>query len=672
VPGPTAGASSRGDITRVSGHPEERAAALRAWFLGPHAENSQLFHELLEEIAADHVRWRRTFRPSDPPAITTFDKRSSAYVAAASELKDNLRALCTDLKHGVPFFSPRYKAHMIGDQTMAGQLGYFAAMLHNPNNVSPEVSPVTSQLEMEVASDLERMIGYDTAASWGHLTGGGTIANFEALWIARSTFYFPVAAALAAGDLGVELTVDTPQCAGLPLGSLDLFALLNLPMRATLDLLTELRSIAGGEVLRVALDRYSLASVGYQDYSRTLGRRYGETLASGVVLVPATAHYSWEKIVRALGIGSNQLLFVAVDEAARMDPDHLWKRVKRLAQLRRPIMACVSVAGSTEEGAFDRLDTLLEVRARAETELGVTFHLHSDACYGGYAAAATWRGDGTRRTAAEVREASGTSWPTEEWVASVEALAGADSVSIDPHKLGYVPYPAGALLLKDGRARALVATEPPYILPSHVQRRTHDAVVGRFSFEGSRPGASAASVWLSHRSIPLDERGYGYIIERTAAGARLLHAALETADMVPFRVVTLPSPDLNIVCFIVCPPQPFSLSGLNRLNAEIYDTLSVQHPYDSPEYVISRTILRSPVYHGVVEPLLTRVDGALLKEWPDQGLVVLRAAVTDPFLATPEPGARHLAGFVRALRESASRHCGVGLGDVQAKPCLTG
>jgi glutamate/tyrosine decarboxylase-like PLP-dependent enzyme len=636
--------------------PDERAAALRAWFLGPQAENSSLFHELLEEIAHDHYQWRQTFRPSDPPAISALARRSAAHGIAARELKAKLRELCADLKQGVPFFSPRYKAHMIGDQTIAGQLGYFAAMLHNPNNVSPEVSPVTSRLEAEVARDLERMIGFDTASSWGHLTSGGTIANFEALWIARSIFYFPVAVALAAADLDVDLAVDTPQCAGVPLGSLDLFSLLNLSTRSTMELLAQLRAVAGGEVLRVALDRYSLASAGYQDYAHTLARRYGDTLASGVVLVPATAHYSWEKIVRALGIGSNQLLFVAVDEAARMDPDHLWSRVRRLAQLRRPIIGCVSVAGSTEEGAFDRLDLLLEVRARAEAELGVTFHMHSDACYGGYAAAATWRADGTRRTAAEIREASGTSWPTPEWVASVEALAGVDSVSIDPHKLGYVPYPAGALLIRDGRSRALVATEPPYILPSHVPRQSNEAVVGRFSFEGSRPGASAASVWLSHRSIPLDERGYGYIIERTAAGAHRLHAALATADASPFRIVPLPSPDLNIVCFIVCPPQPFSLSELNELNADIYAALSVQHPYDAPEYVISRTVLRSPVYQGVVEPLLGRIDDTLLRDWPEQGLVVLRAAVTDPFLATAEPGARHLAGFVRAVRESAARH----------------
>jgi glutamate/tyrosine decarboxylase-like PLP-dependent enzyme len=637
----------------MSQHPDERAAALRSWFLGPHAENEQLFRELIEETLRDHFSWRKSFHPEDPPAISTAARRSPVHAASVAELRADLKELADELKHGVPFFSPRYKAHMIGDQTMAAQLGYFTAMLHNPNNVSVEVSPVTSRLEMEVARDLARMIGYDSAEAWGHLTAGGTIANFEALWIARSIFYFPVAVALAAADLNVDLTVEAPGGARVPLRSLDLFELLNLSNEATLNLLADTRSVADGELLRIALERYSLSSAGYQDYARTLAARFGDPLEAGVVLVPATAHYSWEKIVRALGIGANQLLFVEVDEHARMDPDSLWDRVRRLVARRRPIIACVSVAGSTEEGAFDRLDAILDVRNRAEAELGVTFHVHSDACYGGYAAAVTWRSDGRRRTADEIREATGIAWPSDSWVDSMHALSHADSISIDPHKLGFVPYPAGALLLRDGRARTLVASDPPYILPSHVPARSNEAVTGRFAFEGSRPGAAAAAVWLSHRAVPLDERGYGYLMERTAVGARALYDALLSPDASPFRIFALPAPDLNIVCFLVLPPGEPALTDINSLNEGIYHALSVQHPFDTPEYVISRTVLRSPVYQGVVEPLLGRIDGDLQAEWPEEGLVVLRAVVMDPFLATSEPGSRHAEAFVRAVRQAA-------------------
>ena len=161
---------------------------------------------------------------------------------------------------------------------------------------------------------------------------------------------------------------------------------------------------------------HSLAAIGYQEYSRRLALDYGDPLPAGVVLVAATAHYSWEKIVRALGIGSNQLVYIPLDTRFRMDPDALWERVAELARHRQPILACISVCGTTEESAVDRLDQVLEIRDRAERELGVTFHVHSDACYGGYAAALTRKADGTRRSAAEIRAGPGAIGPTTRWV----------------------------------------------------------------------------------------------------------------------------------------------------------------------------------------------------------------------------------------------------------------
>ena len=36
-----------------------------------------------------------------------------------------------------------------------------------------------------LAAQLAAMIGYDPARQWGHLCSGGTVANLEALWVAR-------------------------------------------------------------------------------------------------------------------------------------------------------------------------------------------------------------------------------------------------------------------------------------------------------------------------------------------------------------------------------------------------------------------------------------------------------------------------------------------------------
>jgi glutamate/tyrosine decarboxylase-like PLP-dependent enzyme len=544
---------------------------------------------------------------------------------------------------------------MIGEQTIAAQIGYFATMLYNPNNIAVEISPVTTRLELEVAGQLARMIGYDPSRSWGHLTSGGTIANFEALWLARAVRYLAVAMAGAANELGLDLAVRLPGGDSVPIRTLPLWELLNITNQDTLDTWEELWQSAAPADVQRALANHSLAAIGYQEYSRRLALDFGDPLPAGVVLVAATAHYSWEKIVRALGIGSNQLVHVPLDRWCRMDPDALWERVSAMARRRHPILALVSVCGSTEESAVDRLDRVLDVRSRAERELGAAFHVHSDACYGGYAAAITHRADGCRRTAAEIRASMETDWPSDEWVQAIEALGGADSVTVDPHKMGYVPYSAGAVLVRDGRARHLVAVDPPYLSPVEDTGTDTERFLGRYILEGSKPGAAAASVWLSHKVLPLDERGYGYLVQRTVTGARRLHAALAGADLSPYRVVMLPVPDINIVCYLIGHPSLASLSAVNGFNERLYARMSLARSDGPPEYIITRTRLRSPAYDGAIEPLLSALGIGTVEEWKasgSEGLVVLRSTVMDPFLAAPTPGTDHVAGLVGALRRA--------------------
>lgn len=43
------------------------------------------------------------------------------------------------------------------------------------------------------------------------------------------------------------------------------------------------------------------------------------------------------------------------------------------------------------------------------------------------------------------------------------ALRFADSITVDPHKAGYIPYPAGGLCYRDGRMRFLVTWTSPYL-----------------------------------------------------------------------------------------------------------------------------------------------------------------------------------------------------------------
>ena len=65
----------------------------------------------------------------------------------------------------------------------AAVVGYLAAMLVNPNNHALDGGPATARMEREVTAQLAAMFGF--GAHLGHLTTSGTIANLEALFVAR-------------------------------------------------------------------------------------------------------------------------------------------------------------------------------------------------------------------------------------------------------------------------------------------------------------------------------------------------------------------------------------------------------------------------------------------------------------------------------------------------------
>ena len=127
--------------------------------------------------------------------ITPSTQDSAPYKREVDDLQRYV-TLLTDLmsQYSLPYFSPRYMGHMCFDNSLPATLGYLAAMIHNPNNVAVEASPLTSYVEHCVGQQLCKMLGYrtteDIAAEeiksaykgWGHLTCDGSVANLESLW----------------------------------------------------------------------------------------------------------------------------------------------------------------------------------------------------------------------------------------------------------------------------------------------------------------------------------------------------------------------------------------------------------------------------------------------------------------------------------------------------------
>ena len=88
------------------------------------------------------------------------------------------------LQDNYPFFHPRYAGQMLKPPHPVAVAGYLAAMTVNPNNHALDGGPATGAMEKEVVGDLAAMFGLP-ADTLGHLTSSGTIANLEALWVAR-------------------------------------------------------------------------------------------------------------------------------------------------------------------------------------------------------------------------------------------------------------------------------------------------------------------------------------------------------------------------------------------------------------------------------------------------------------------------------------------------------
>ncbi|MBI1968136.1 MAG: aspartate aminotransferase family protein, partial [Gemmatimonadetes bacterium] len=62
------------------------------------------------------------------------------------------------------------------------RLAYALALWINPNNHALDGGPASSAMEKEAVAELARLFGWETHL--GHLCGGGTMANLEALWVA--------------------------------------------------------------------------------------------------------------------------------------------------------------------------------------------------------------------------------------------------------------------------------------------------------------------------------------------------------------------------------------------------------------------------------------------------------------------------------------------------------
>jgi glutamate/tyrosine decarboxylase-like PLP-dependent enzyme len=118
--------------------------------------------------------WQAGFAPfeRDPSLRISDESFARVFGAFAQRLRDNY-----------PYFHPSYAGQMLKPPHPVAVVGYLTAMLVNPNNHALDGGPATASMEKEAVAQLAEMFGL--ATHLGHLTTSGTIANLEALYVAR-------------------------------------------------------------------------------------------------------------------------------------------------------------------------------------------------------------------------------------------------------------------------------------------------------------------------------------------------------------------------------------------------------------------------------------------------------------------------------------------------------
>jgi glutamate/tyrosine decarboxylase-like PLP-dependent enzyme len=308
--------------------------------------------------------------------------------------------------------------------------------------------------------------------------------------------------------------------------------------------------------------------------------------------------------------------------------------------------------------------------ARERAGLG-SFWLHADGAYGGYLRTLTIPsriGLGAPVTTARLngREVElPLKLPEHSACDALERLGECDSITIDPHKLGYIPYPAGAICFKSNLVKPIARQDAPYIegAPRDVQYERTSQSIGLYVLEGSKPGAAAAGVWLSHSLIPLDNTGHGVLIRETVRNACELHALLEQFPQhvtTPMRAICVCPPGSNIVCYAFMPANNLApLAQINELNRRLFARFTLedgQRVYDQ-RFFVSRTTLAPSRYAAeTVAPFLTRLNVTPQAYEHAGGVFLLRSTLMNPWYSPAKKRGRFFLSELVAELFSAAEH----------------
>jgi len=200
----------------------------------------------------------------------------------------------------------------------------------------------------------------------------------------------------------------------------------------------------------------------------------GNDNSKTAVIIPETAHFSFEKAREMMDL---QFIRPPLTDNYTMDVKYIKEHIED--NINNKVDAIVGIAGCTELGTIDDIKTLSKIAEEND------IYLHVDAAFGGF-----------------VIPFLDNKYKLDNYNYEFDfSLDGVSSITIDPHKMGLAPIPAGGILFRDILFKKYLDVEAPYLTDTH-----------QATLIGTRTGIGVASTWGVMKL--LGEEGYKNIVSK--------------------------------------------------------------------------------------------------------------------------------------------------------------
>ena len=230
--------------------------------------------------------------------------------------------------------------------------------------------------------------------------------------------------------------------------------------------------------------------------ARNHARKY-KGIVDGEIIISEAAHFSFKKAADMLNL---RIVEAKLDDDYKMDVESLKDSISDKT------VAIVAIAGTTELGLIDPIDEISKIAH----ENNIYFHV--DAAFGGFSI--------------PFLKEIGFDLPVFDF-----SLDGVCSITVDPHKMGLAPIPAGGIIFRKEEYLQVMAVDSPYLTV-----KTQSTIVG------TRLGAASAATYAILKYF--GKQGYAKMAKEMMDNTQYLKEGLED---IGYELVR--EPELNLLAF---------------------------------------------------------------------------------------------------------------------------